>query len=409
MKATCKCGAVLRIPSNAEGVVTLRCPVCSRRVRVHATSHQAVAAGGGRPDKPGSPQPTDSPKRPASAPSQSPQAPPADSADGDPLSALAYSVETAPDPVRRLHPGKRTISVAHARERDQQRAELFEKRLTLTAVLLGVAGLVSAVIPLPLPQLFAGTAMPMIWPIGVSIQATIWPLWLYWLAAAASGAVGLWARKQFRGVALLCIWGGIVVVSVLYSLVARYAEQAVRSVDLLQIVSSVMLLAILGVLAVAHIRLQVRGGSGLRGVGAIAGGVLAAGSVWQLVLVIQQIRLVMAFQQVTGQDGTVMLPFLGVGLMAAMSAAAGIVCLVNSLRAHRRRKLSAMVLCLIYTELGIAIAVMLAIAAIQGTALIPWALVIILLTVPGAGLLLAGIVAVAVWAIRGQQPIPAAR
>jgi hypothetical protein len=68
-----------------------------------------------------------------------------------------------------------------------------------------------------------------------------------------------------------------------------------------------------------------------------------------------------------------------------------------------------MVLCLIYTELGIAIAVMLAIAAIQGTALIPWALVIILLTVPGAGLLLAGIVAVAVWAIRGQQPIPAAR
>jgi hypothetical protein len=117
----------------------------------------------------------------------------------------------------------------------------------------------------------------------------------------------------------------------------------------------------------------------------------------------------MAFQQVTGQGGTVMLPFLGVGLMAAMSAAAGIVCLVNSLRAHRRRKLSAMVLCLIYTELGIAIAVMLAIAAIQGTALIPWALVIILLTVPGAGLLLAGIVAVAVWAIRGQQPIPAAR
>lgn len=397
MKATCKCRAVLRVPEDAEGVISLHCPVCSRRLRVHVPSRQAVRAGAGqRPDRPGQPDPANV----AAAPQSSE---PADQpVSDDPLEALAYSVEQSPAESRSLRPRKRTISVADAQKRDRRRAERFEKRLTLAAVVLSVGALLSAVIPLPTANPF-GSEVRFLWPMSMSIERMIWPLWLYWLAGGASLAAALSARRLARGGALLGIWAGVQVAVTLFLVVAGRFEGVFGGGEVAMVLTAVTATAALTVLVVAHVRMQVRGGAGLRLVGGVAGLIVAAVGLWRLGLVLMGLHAKAQSGAEFGDISEAVISLVMVGLFALTSAAAGVVCGVNSLLATRRRRLSAVVLCLIYIEVAVVSAGALVLGGMGGSTSLLWVVWGLLLALPGTGLLTAGLVATAVWTIRGSQ------
>ena len=392
MRVTCTCGTVLQISPETEGIVQLRCPGCQHQLRVRIPERDTVGAGAtSRPTQPSRPS-APMQDAPSSEPSPAPQ--------DDPLAALAYSVERAPAESRRLRPGKRTISVADACLRDRRRAELFEKRVTLVTAILAVVGLLSAVFPLSIESRGpVGDAI--LWPIVMSIRSSIWPLWLYWLAAGVSLAVGLAGRKLPRGAALAGIWGGPLLLSLAYGVSAT--SDMPSAPGAWTMLSLAILAASLAVLVVAHVRQQVRGGTGLRVVGAIAGAIVLAAGLWQMGSMLWNLDKAsqLGVGYVAGSMASVLM--LALAMLTGISAAAGAVCAVNSLLPVRRRKLSAVVLCLIYAEVGMVAVMVLVIVALAGVGPMSWVVWGGLVTIPPAGLLVAGLVATVVWVTRGNR------